>query len=186
MLWNGGYTQNNQFGLTVDYKKMIRSIIDYFLSEDKVKLHLTPHVVGENRGIENDYEVSYDLWNEYQNERLVIAPFFLGPIEAKNYISGMDFFMGARMHSTIGAFSARVPVFPMAYSRKFNGLFEDTLNYPYMCDMKSQTDNEILDGIKAAFLKREELMSIINDRMDGIVENRKQLFMKNIEKIFKL
>ena len=98
----------------------------------------------------------------------------------------MDFFMGARMHSTIGAFSARVPVFPMAYSRKFNGLFEDTLNYPYMCDMKSQTDNEILDGIKAAFLKREELMSIINDRMDGIVENRKQLFMKNIEKIFKL
>lgn len=186
LLWNGGYTQNNQFGLTVDYKKTIRLIIDYFLSEDKVKLHLIPHVVGENRGIENDYEVSYDLWNEYQNERLVIAPFFLGPIEAKNYISGMDFFMGARMHSTIGAFSARVPVFPMAYSRKFNGLFEDTLNYPYMCDMKSQTDNEIIDGIKAAFLKREELMSIINDRMDGIVENRKQLFMNNIEKIFKL
>ena len=31
LLWNGGYTNNHQFGLTVDYKKLIYSIINYFL-----------------------------------------------------------------------------------------------------------------------------------------------------------
>ena len=31
--------------------------------------------------------------------------------------------MGARMHACIAAFSSGVPVVPMAYSRKFEGLF---------------------------------------------------------------
>ena len=31
----------------------------------------------------------------------VLAPDFKNPIEAKSYISNMDVFIGARMHSTI-------------------------------------------------------------------------------------
>ena len=67
----------------------------------------------------------------------------------------MDFFMGARMHSTIAAFSSEVPVFPMAYSRKFNGLFADTLQYPYMADMKTQSNAEILANIKQCYGQRK-------------------------------
>ena len=57
LLWNGGYTRNNQFGLCVDYQDLICSTINYFLSLPKTKVHLVPHVVAEERGIENDYEV---------------------------------------------------------------------------------------------------------------------------------
>lgn len=186
LLWNGGYTGNNQFGLKCDYKKAVRQIIDFFVQQPDVKLHLVPHVVNGERYIENDYAVSYDLWREYNHPNLILSPFFLGPIEAKSYISGLDFFMGARMHATIAAFSTGVPVVPMAYSRKFNGLFLDTLDYPYMSDMKAQDENEILDTIKNAFAKRQELKAIIENRMNGVVAERKQELIKDLKEFFKI
>lgn len=186
LMWNGGYTKNNQFGLKDDYKQTVKSVIEYFLSLPNIKIHLVPHVVGAERGVENDYEVSYELWREYNNPRLVLAPFALGPIEIKSYISGLDFFMGARMHATIGAFSSGVPVVPMAYSRKFNGLFEDTLDYHYMTDLKIQSKDEILGTIKGAFNKRMDIKDIINNRMNTIVKEREQLMYDELRKFFRL
>lgn len=186
LLWNGGYTRKNQFGLIDDYKSVVRTIIDYFLSLSNVKVHLVPHVVLQERDIENDYQVSYELWHEYHNSNVLLAPFALGPIEIKSYIAGLDFFMGARMHSTIGAFSSGVPVVPMAYSRKFNGLFEDTLDYHYMTDLKTQAANEILSTIKDAFEKRSELKVLIQHRMNTIVKEREQILYDDLRKFFRL
>lgn len=178
LLWHGGYTQNNQFGLKSNYQKLIHSIIEYYLSLPHVKLHLIPHVLGSNYSVENDYAVSYELIEKYNTDQLVLSPLFLTPILAKNYIAGMDFFMGARMHAAIAAFSSGVPVYPMAYSRKFNGLFADTLDYSYMGDMLVQSEESLLKEIKEAFEKRMELKSLIQDRLKGKVEERK-ILLKN-------
>lgn len=181
LLWYGGYTRNNQFGLKCNYQKLIREIITCFLSMNNVKVHLIPHVVGGERHIENDYAVSYDLYEEFNNPNLILAPFFLDPIIAKGYIAGMDFFMGARMHSTIAAFSAGVPVIPMAYSRKFNGLFVDTLQYPYMVDMKNEVEASILNKINKNFQHRNELKEIINTRQNTIIEERREVLINEIK-----
>lgn len=180
LLWHGGYTRDNQFGLKVDYPSLIRSIIDYFLKQANVKVHLIPHVVGSERHVENDYAVSFDLFEEYNHPNLILSPLFLDPISAKNYIAGMDFFMGARMHSTIAAFSSEVPVFPMAYSRKFNGLFADTLRYPYMADMKTQSDAEIVANIKQCYEQKEKLKGIEHECMRTTVEERRGLMEKRL------
>lgn len=184
LLWHGGYNRNNQFGLKSDYPETINKIIEFFLSRQNVKLHLIPHVVSELRGIENDYEVSYELWRKYNSSQLVLAPFAFGPMEIKSYISGMDFFMGARMHSTIGAFSAGVPVVPMAYSRKFNGLFMDTLDYPYIVDLKMQKQDEILNVIEENFENREKTKTVVESRMNGMVKNRGEIFRDELKKFF--
>lgn len=186
LLWHGGYTRDNQFGLKDDYQKVVRSVIEYFLKIPDVKLHLVPHVVGGERHIENDYAVSYDLCEEYDNPQLVLAPLFLDPVAAKGYISGLDFFMGARMHATIGAFSSGVPVVPMAYSRKFNGLFEDTLNYHHMVDMKTDNMDEIMKIVSDGFANRKQLKSEIDTAMNGVVRERKELLMSNLEQFFGL
>lgn len=186
LLWHGGYTQNNQFGLKDDYQKTVREIISYFLSMPNVKLHLIPHVVGSERHIENDYAVSFDLQKEFNNPNLILSPLFLSPVDAKDYISGMDFFMGARMHSTIAAFSSGVPVVPMAYSRKFNGLFIDTLSYNHMADLKTDTSDEVLDKIKDAFTNRSLLKEEIDTRNKTVVADRKQLLIDDLKKFFKL
>lgn len=186
LLWNGGYTKDNQFGLICDYHSVIYSLLDYFLEKPNVKVHLVGHVVVGFQHVENDYAVNTDIWKKYNHQNLVLAPLFMDPIVAKSYISGMDFFMGARMHSTIAAFSSGVSVVPMAYSRKYNGLFEDTLNYHYMTDLIVQTQEEVLATIKDAFERRNELKEIIINRMNTIVKEREQLMYDELRKFFKI
>lgn len=184
LLWHGGYTQDDQFGLKDDYQTCVRNIIAYFLEQPNVKLHLIPHVVGSERGVENDYAVSFDLQKEYNHPNLILAPLFLSPVDAKDYISGMDFFMGARMHSTIAAFSSGVPVVPMAYSRKFNGLFIDTLDYNHLVDLKTDDNGAILDKIKDAFDDRDNISSLISNRLDGIVDAKKNAIISDLKEFF--
>lgn len=186
LLWNGGYTRDNQFGLKADYQHLIKNIIEHFLSIENVKLHLVPHVVAAERQIENDYAISYKLYEEYADDRLILAPLFLDPMIAKGYIAGMDFFMGARMHATIAAFSSGVPVYPMAYSRKFNGLFADTLTYKHMGDMKAQDSLTILQGIAEAYEHRSDLKDIIGNRMSTVVEERRRLLVECLTRFMKI
>ena len=186
LLWHGGYTRNNQFGLSVDYPQLVERVVDYFLQRPDVVLHLVPHVVGHERHVENDYAVSYDLWKARKHPRLVLAPLFLDPIMAKGYIAGLDFFLGARMHSTIAAFSTGVPVVPMAYSRKFNGLFVDTLSYPHLVDMKRTTEDEALQLIASAFDHRSDAAQQIRHEMDTTVRQRGQLIKDNLTAFLKL
>lgn len=182
LLWNGGYNKNNQFELKTDYKELIKKIISYFIAKPEVKLHLVSHVVNHVRNIENDYAVAFDLQKELSDDRVVLAPLFLTPIDAKDYISGLDFFMGSRMHATIAAFSSGVPVIPMAYSRKFNGLFKDTLDYEYMVDLKADSDEEALNQIICSFEERKLLKDIVKSRLDEVVENKKKELYQDLSK----
>ena len=98
----------------------------------------------------------------------------------------MDFFVGARMHATIGAFSSGVPVVPMAYSRKFNGLFIDTLDYPYICDMRESGNTEIISTIRESFHSRLQLKELIDDRMNHIVSEKKNMLMNDLTNFFEI
>jgi colanic acid/amylovoran biosynthesis protein len=183
LLWNGGYTKNNQFGLKSNYTDLIDETIKYFLSIPNVKLHLVPHVVLLNNNVENDYQVTLELFDKYKNDNLILAPFFLDPIQAKSYIAGLDFFTGARMHSCIAAFSSGVPVFPMAYSRKFNGLFKDTLQYEWMGDCVNESNDEVFTNMKDAFKNRELLFNKIKFATEEIVKPRLILLKEKIKEI---
>jgi polysaccharide pyruvyl transferase WcaK-like protein len=99
-----------------------------------------------------------------------LAPFFINPIEAKSYISGLDFFMGARMHACIAAFSSGVPVFPVSYSRKFFGLFRDSLGYQHLGDLTCVTADEALQEMKKTFVARESIKEEI-DSIKKVVIN---------------
>lgn len=183
LLWNGGYTKENQFGLICDYRSCVNDVISYYLSKEDVIIHLIPHVVLQESDVENDYEISFQLYEKYNNKRIILAPFFLSPIDAKSYISGLDFFIGARMHSTIAAFSAGIPVVPMAYSRKFNGLFEETLNYRYFVDMKTDSSEIVVEKIIDYYNNRSVLSKIIYSSLNSIVAEKKQLLIEHLKKI---
>ncbi|WP_080905241.1 polysaccharide pyruvyl transferase family protein [Parabacteroides sp. Marseille-P3160] len=175
LLWNGGYTENNQFNLKIDYKDLMRSIISLFYSNKDIQLHFIGHVIHHNNpGLEDDYTICELLKKEYPNA--LIAPKFNNPIDAKNYISGMDFFTGARMHSCIGAFSSGVATYPLAYSRKFNGLFKDTLQYQWMADCTNEDKNDIIHNLQNAFQNREMLKR-------ATIKSNKTIVKERIEEI---
>ena len=183
LLWHGGYSKKNQFDLKSDYPTLMRQIVEFFLSRPEVKLHLVPHVVNHMRNVENDYAIAFDLQKEYGCEKVTLAPLFLNPIDAKDYISGLDFFLGARMHATIAAYSSGVPVVPMAYSRKFNGLFCDTLAYSTMVDLKTMTAEESIQMVMQAYEERKKLKKKIEDSMHAIVEEKKRQLLDDLRKI---
>lgn len=160
LLMSGGYTRNNMFGLQMDYRQLVRDIITHFQRHtDVCQIHLVPHVIAYARGsdmgaVEDDYQASLDIAKEFPG--VIVAPAFATPSEAKSYIAGLDFFMGARMHACIGAFSSGVPVVPMAYSRKFAGLF-GTIGYDHTVDCTTQSADTILKQIFAAYENRAVL-----------------------------
>jgi len=186
LLWRGGYSGKNEFGLLLDYRELVRSIIDHLLSIDGVVVHLVPHVLSGDRFSESDYSVSYDLWRGLNNPRVVLSPYFLGPIEAKSYISGLDLFIGARMHATIAAFSSGVPVIPMSYSRKFSGLFCETLNYPFVIDMKHDDISSSCDLIDRVLSEIDRVKSSIIDTNNTVVLARKELILNHIKSFLKM
>ena len=140
LLYVGGYTQNNQFGLTLDYKQFIDTLIEKIHSEFNCKIYIVSHVFLENK--EGDQYAANAL--KMKSDYLELAPAFSSPLDAKSFISHMDAFIGSRMHSTIAALSSGVPVIPVGYSRKFNGLFE-SLGYRHYLDA---TNNDLIHGIE--------------------------------------
>ena len=175
LLYMGGYTQNNQFALQFDYAKFIEELIKRIHDTYACKIYLIPHVFLEND--ESDYRVSLLLKQKYSF--LEIAPVFDSPIDAKSYIYNMDVFIGSRMHSTIAAFSTNVPVIPIGYSRKFNGLFE-TFGYRHFLDAtKCNSENGIkfiineinnLEILKKDINKSINIIDKYNDSFDLLIK----------------
>ena len=159
LLYNGGYNRNNYFGLNFDYAEYVNKLLERLTCMENIEVHLVPHVNSYTNEIEDDYAISKKLAVKYG---CILAPRFTSPIDAKGYISGMDLFSGARMHSTIGALSSGVPVIPVAYSRKFNGLYQ-ALEYPWLIDAKSNiTVEEAIEKFFDAMNKIPEIKADVN------------------------
>jgi colanic acid/amylovoran biosynthesis protein len=159
LLYHGGYTRNNQFGLSLDYAELTHAMLDWFTAKNDCDVFLVSHVIPESMVVENDHRVALALKQRYPG--VMVTDRFTSPSEAKSFISGMDFFIGARMHACIGAFSSGVPVVPLAYSRKFNGLFE-SLGYSHFGDCKKDNQQEVMALIEKSFNGREALKAAVD------------------------
>ena len=155
LLMGGGYTGHNEFALKSDYPVLVRDIIRFFQGRG-CEVHLVPHVIVATGAMvgEDDMRASMMLAAEFPGT--VLAPSFKTPSEAKSYIASMDFFLGARMHACVAAFSTGVPVVPMAYSRKFVGLF-GSIGYDRTVDCTAETAAAILSKVTKAFDDRSTL-----------------------------
>ena len=164
LLFAGG-----KFDMALDYAGLMRRVIEELGARPNTEVWLVPHVLAPGAG-DDDVDISERLAIDYPF--LKIAPRFANSCEAKSFISGLDFLIAGRMHASIAAFSARVPVVPVAYSRKFNGLF-GTLGYNFFVDgRKSKTDEAFL-AIVNALEHQEEMrreiahgIEIANERLD--------------------
>ena len=155
LLWAGGYSGRNQFGLALDYRQTMRELAARLAAQPNVRLVLVPHVVTPDRLAEDDLRACQALASEFGGE-LEMAGMFDTPMSAKSFISGLDFFVGARMHACIAAFSSGVPCVPMAYSRKFTGLF-GSLGYLHVADCRSDSQTAVVALVLDAFGRRAEL-----------------------------
>lgn len=166
LLWKGGFYETNQFGLSFDYKEYITAILKKYANDEHYSVYLIPHVIDLSLNAhDDDYKISKEISKNYN---VHLAPVFLNPIEAKSFISNMDVFIGARMHSTIAAFSSGVATIPFSYSRKFEGLY-DQLGYQYLIGGTSMTIEDAINKTELYIETSEVLLdrsSVIMDRVN--------------------
>jgi polysaccharide pyruvyl transferase WcaK-like protein len=160
LLFNGGYTGANEFGMQVDYADYTRRLIASLLERPNTAVHLVCHVNSDARPQDDDGRVADRLAAEFP--RCVRVPSFASPSAAKSYISGLDFLVAGRMHACIAAYSSGVPVVPIAYSRKFAGLFDSLLGYPHLVPVKGLDTGSALDFTLDRLDRRDALRQEIS------------------------
>ncbi len=182
LLYNGGYTRNNMFGLTVDYRKLIIRIIERLLNDEKTTIVLIPHVFPENDMIvESDLNACSEIHNILDikyGDRICILENQFNHNEIKYIIGLCDFYIGSRMHSCIAALSQYVPAIGLAYSDKFTGVFESAGMGGCVIDARDCDENQAIERIHSIYTDRDkykkELIRIIPEvkmRVSRIFEN---------------
>ena len=155
-------------------KEIAEDFLRFVFENTTMKVLLVPHVVEENN---NDYDFMKPIFEKFEHTgRIAILPPDLEARQYKGYIAGTRFFVGARTHSTIAAYSSGVPTIALGYSVKARGIAKDIFGEEkYVLDIKAMTDYEEL---RDEFLKlleneneiRRELMKSIPLRMRSAME----------------
>lgn len=104
-------------------REAVRELIQHIIQTSDMTIALTPHVMETGN---NDYEVLKNYYEEFKHTgRLVLLPDNLTAVQYKGYIARMRFFIGARTHATIAAYSNCVPTMVLGYSVKSKGIAKD-------------------------------------------------------------
>lgn len=157
LLMNGGYAGGNQYGLGFDYAALTHRLITALIERGDCDIHLVPHVIAPHMPNDDDAAAADRLKAQYP--ALHRHPDFQSASAAKGFVSGLDYMIGARMHATIAAFSSGVPVAPISYSRKFEGLF-GAFGYDGLV-RRDMDDDAALAHILAGIDRRDALAAAI-------------------------
>ena len=169
----------NRFGLSVDYAAYTRRLIAALLDRGH-EVHLVTHAFTKSQPEDDDARRADLLAAEFP--AVVRVPDFPGPSEAKSYISSLDFLVAGRMHACIGAVSSGTPVVPVAYSRKFGGLF-GMLGYDWLVPVTGMGDDQALAFTLDALERRGELAAAETAAM-GRVEAKLDAYSDVLRALF--
>jgi len=177
LLFNGGYTSKNQFNLIIDYKRLIDEIIQFFI-EKNCNIVLVPHVLCSGDIREDDYSLCRNKAEEIKKRYPYIYTFKKEYIEdqIKAIIGECDFFIGSRMHSCIGAISMGVPTVPVAYSRKFIGIWELYGMKGCIADAQTMNIQEIMCKIQYCYSDRNNIKDILDLELKNVKKEINSMF----------
>lgn len=160
LLYIGGYTRNNMFGIKADYRQLIHDLIDFFVRKHCAHVMLVPHVFGPGEDSESDVIACrkvYDDTGDNLRARLHLLEEEYDQHEIKALIGRCDFFLGSRMHACIAAISQCVPAVGLAYSRKFHGVFESVGLEEMVIDIRECDGKVGLAAVDRAYQHRAGL-----------------------------
>lgn len=98
-------------------------LVKHILDTTDMTIAFTPHVMEKGN---DDSQVLQEFYDRFKTtNRVLILPNNLNAIQYKGYIARMRFFIGARTHATIAAYSKLIPTLVLGYSIKSKGIARD-------------------------------------------------------------
>jgi polysaccharide pyruvyl transferase WcaK-like protein len=169
-----GFIEGNIVGINVsplinDYEngesiayRNYKKLIQYIISKTTMNVCLIPHVVWEYN---NDRVPLEALYNEFKGSGRVIMIEDHNCEELKGYISRCRFFVGARTHATIAAYSTCVPTLVVGYSIKSKGIAKDLFGTykNYVVPVQNMVDDtEIISAFKFIMDNEDNIKLCLN------------------------
>ncbi len=157
-------------------------LVQHILDTTDMTIAFTPHVIEKGN---DDYECLQLFYEKFKaTNRVLLLPNNLNAIQYKGYIARMRFFIGARTHATIAAYSTLIPTLVLGYSIKSKGIAKDIFGEEKLVlSIKEISDSQKL------IAKFEEMKSQENEiitQLANSIPKIKQLSQKAAQYLFEL
>lgn len=157
--------EHQQGAAYANYKALIR----YILDNTDAYIALIPHVVWVSNDDRIPLKQLYDDFNH--DPRLILVGDHNAP-QLKYIISKCSFFVGARTHATIAAYSTAVPTLVVGYSVKARGIARDLFGteegYVLPVQQLKESDN-LTRAFIALYERRSEIKAYLERMLPGYI-----------------
>ena len=161
----------------------VYSLIDYIINETDMNVCLIPHVYKIKENLQDSYVLG-KIYRKYSHSgRVLLVNQELSCTQLKYIISKCRFFIGARTHSTIAAYSTEVPTIALSYSIKSRGIAKDLFGKEegYVIEYKNIDSIDVLKNtLQNTLLKNEESIRL---RYKEIMPEYKKSILNVAEKL---
>jgi polysaccharide pyruvyl transferase WcaK-like protein len=172
LLCNAAARARRDFGLACDHPAQIEAVARALLeAEPDLRLLLVPHVHRPEGDAESDLGAARALvarLGEAARGRVAVLGGRPNAMELKWVLSRLDWFAGARMHATIGAFSSGVPTLGLGYSDKAEGVFAECGIGAAVADLRSLDAPALAARARASFAGRAAERADLAARVDAL------------------
>jgi len=184
LLYTDGLKHNNTFGLKIDYKELVHTLLEELMKRTKAHVLLVPHeyfpfVIDGRKYTEIDVckELRQSMDKRYHDRIHVVMREY-----DQNHIKGIiglcDFFIGSRMHACIAALSQCIPTIGMAYSKKFFGVFQSIGTEQFVIDLRQTIPENIFSTITEAFEKRHTTAEYLKKVVPNVQKQVSDVFQE--------
>lgn len=139
------------------------------LEKTEFSIVLVPHVDSRDGGTENSdhaYMSGLLARADLPRERVVLASRQMNAAQVKHLIAQCRFFIGARTHATIAAWSTGVPTLSLGYSVKARGLNRDLFgDERFLLDTKKITLDALVTGLSILQEHERATRALLADRI---------------------
>lgn len=185
--WQKGNTVGLNFsplvlGRNPKSEQSVRDLIRHILDVTDMTIALTPHVIIDGN---NDYEVLQKFYEDFKETgRVILLPNSLNAIQYKGYIARMRFFIGARTHATIAAYSNSVPTMVLGYSVKSKGIAKDLFGEEKLVLNINEISNSKL--LKTYFNEMVNEEQQLTNKLNESIPRIKEMSYKAVDHLKKL
>ena len=156
-------------GESIAFQNYVK-LIEYILNETDMNVCLIPHVVWEQV---DDRKPMQQLLELFKNSGRVILLDDHNCEELKGFISRCRFFIGARTHATIAAYSTCVPTLVVGYSIKSRGIALDLFgtHENFVVSVQNmKSENELSLAFQQLALNEKAIRLILKKKQPELVQ----------------
>lgn len=163
------------------------SFIKHVIDNKRMSVLLIPHVDPlDGESVNSDSAYMRKILNalgEAYKAKIKLLPPTLNASQLKYLISRCRFFIGARTHATIAAFSTEVPTISIAYSVKAKGINQDIFGHTqYVLETPTVSTSSLMAALELLMKDELEIKEILKKRIPEL----RQLAFLSVEMLNKL